>query len=424
MNKLLANLNPLTAAMKLRQQNGFVWLDSAVDGEHSLLACLPEETKVFQDQTEAPALADFLKTISPISSEHLWLSAFSYEAHFAFEQFPKKTSSFRPTAPLAIIAKYPAYLLYDHKAQVFELHAETELAKKVLLNCLQAETQPLKDFHISEEPKPAISRPQYENDVLAIKEAITRGDVYEVNYTFNWLTRYQGDAFTAYVKLRQIVPAPYMAYMSISGGAILSASPERFLETKGSSIVLNPIKGTAKRGSNTTEDILSQTTLLQSAKDDAELLMIVDLLRNDLGRVCELGSVTVPNRKRLMSFSHYHHLVADICGQLKSKTTAYDLFNALFPGGSITGAPKIMAMDMIENLEKRPRGFYTGAIGYFAPSGSCFNIPIRTLTLQDNGRLSFATGGGIIADSDSQAEYEECLTKAAGILEALSEPHS
>jgi para-aminobenzoate synthetase component 1 len=416
MNTTLANLNPLTAALKLRQQKGFVWLDSAVGGNCSLLACLPEETNVFQDTTE---LATFLKTISPISSEHLWLSAFSYEAFSAFEQFPKKNLPTKNTAPLAVLAKYPAYLLFDHQTQSFELHAETAIAKQALLKCLKLEVSPLENFHVLEEPKPAISFARYQEDVKAIKEAINRGDVYEVNYTFDWLARYKGDAFSAYLKLRQTVPAPFMAYMQIPGGAILSASPERFFETRGASIILNPIKGTIQRASDTSQDGINQKILLQSPKDDAELLMIVDLLRNDLGRVCEFGSVTVPNRKRLMSFSHYHHLVADICGKLKAKTTAYDLFNALFPGGSITGAPKIMAMDMIKKLESRSRGFYTGAMGYFGPNGCCFNIPIRTVLLQESGQLNFATGGGIVADSDIQAEYEECLTKAAGILEAF-----
>ena len=199
----------------------------------------------------------------------------------------------------------------------------------------------------------------------------------------------------------------------------ISASPELFYETHGRSIVTRPIKGTRPRGETAAEDERLANELRTSAKDRAELTMIVDLERNDLGRVCEYGSVVVRSPLTLESFAQVHHLVATVAGTLRPNVGPTDIVRAVFPGGSITGAPKIRAMEIIDELEPTRRGVYTGAIGYYSRGGrSCFNIAIRTLTVEGE-QVHYQVGGGIVADSDPEAEYLETLHKGRGMRQVL-----
>ncbi|NTV96988.1 MAG: anthranilate synthase component I family protein, partial [Thiobacillus sp.] len=214
-------------------------------------------------------------------------------------------------------------------------------------------------------------------------------------------------------------PAPFGAYLNHPGAGILSTSPERFIELRGTRVTTRPIKGTRPRGADPASDRALAAELLASAKDRAENLMIVDLLRNDLGKVCVTGSVTVPGLFEVESFANVHHLVSTVTGTLASDRDAFDLLRATFPGGSITGAPKRRAMAIIEELEPHRRGPYCGAIGYVGYNGDMdTNIAIRTLV----GRgdiVSFGVGGGIVADSVAEQEYQECLDKAAPMLRLL-----
>jgi para-aminobenzoate synthetase component 1 len=217
-----------------------------------------------------------------------------------------------------------------------------------------------------------------------------------------------------YAALRNANPAPYSAYLDIGDAQILSSSPECFLRMNDRDIITRPIKGTLPRHRDPAD-------LLRSAKDQAELLMITDLERNDLGRVCEFGSVHVPELFRVESFATVHHLVATVAGKLRADVSHVQALRACFPGGSITGAPKIRAMEIIDELEQHARGVYCGAIGYFGHDGtSHFNIAIRTIVHQ-SGLLTFHAGGGIVADSEPDAEYDETLAKAEGILRALDQ---
>jgi len=217
-----------------------------------------------------------------------------------------------------------------------------------------------------------------------------------------------------YLALRAANPAPYCAYLDIGDAQILSSSPECFLKINDRHVVTRPIKGTRRRSADPAE-------LLASPKDNAELLMITDLERNDLGRVCEYGSVRVAELKRVETFATVHHLVATVEGTLRRDVSHVDCVRACFPGGSITGAPKIRAMQIIDEIEPHARGVYTGAIGYFGPNGeSHFNIAIRTV-VQQGTRLTFHAGGGIVADSEPDAEYDETLAKAQGIFNALDQ---
>ncbi|HWA49261.1 MAG TPA: aminodeoxychorismate synthase component I, partial [Dongiaceae bacterium] len=224
-----------------------------------------------------------------------------------------------------------------------------------------------------------------------------------------------------YEALRARNPATFAAYLDLGATALLSSSPERFLKLDGRQVETRPIKGTRPRGRSPAEDSALAAELLASAKDRAENLMIVDLLRNDISRVCEIGSVKVPVLYGLESYATVHHLVSVVTGQLGAERDALDLLRACFPGGSVTGAPKIRAMEIIAELEPTARGPYCGSIGYISADGNMdSNIVIRTYCIQGD-ELTFQVGGGIVADSDPQAEYEESLAKAKALIEVLAQ---
>jgi para-aminobenzoate synthetase component 1 len=257
-------------------------------------------------------------------------------------------------------------------------------------------------------------RQQFRDAVLRAKEYIAAGDIYQVNLSQRFQCDVHAPATEVYRALREANPAPYCAYLDIGDAQILSSSPECFLKIRDRHVVTRPIKGTRPRSADPTE-------LLSSPKDNAELLMITDLERNDLGKVCEFGSVRVSEMKRVETFATVHHLVATVEGTLRRDVSHVDCVRACFPGGSITGAPKIRAMQIIDELEPHARGVYCGAIGYFGPNGeSHFNIAIRTV-VQQGSRLTFHAGGGIVADSEPDAEYDETLAKARGIFNAINQ---
>ena len=265
------------------------------------------------------------------------------------------------------------------------------------------------------------SRESFLSGITRIKEWIAAGDIYQVNLSQAFSACVAGGSlFDLYQKLRMASPAPMAAWLALDGREILSSSPESFLKISGRSIETRPIKGTRPRFADPAEDRRSADELKTCAKENAELVMITDLLRNDLGQICEFGSVEVANMLQLESLAQVHHLVSTVTGTLRTDTDAIDALAACFPGGSITGAPKIRAMEIIRELEQQPRGIYCGAIGWLGFNGeSSFNIAIRTL-IRDHDRLFYQTGSGIVADSDPQREYEETLHKSAGIRLALS----
>jgi para-aminobenzoate synthetase component 1 len=263
------------------------------------------------------------------------------------------------------------------------------------------------------------TRPAYLAAVRRALDYIAAGDIYQVNLSQRFSAPYTGEAMALYERLRRQSPAPFAAFLDLGDAAVLSASPERFLRVVGRAVETRPIKGTRPRGQTPVEDQRLASELLGSAKDRAELVMIVDLERNDLGRVCEYGSVRVPELVRLETHPTVFHLVATVTGRLRPDVTAVECLRACFPGGSITGAPKIRAMEIIDELEPTQRGFYTGAIGYLGWDGAAdLNIAIRTIVLT-GGEAHFHVGGGIVADSDAEAEYEETLHKGRALMRAL-----
>jgi para-aminobenzoate synthetase component I len=266
----------------------------------------------------------------------------------------------------------------------------------------------------------SFNRAGFEAAVRRVIEYIRAGDCFQVNLAQRLLAPFTGSPLELYGRLRERNPAPFAAYFDLGDFAIASASPERFLKlTSTGEVETRPIKGTRPRGRTPEGDDANRYALLTSKKDRAENVMIVDLLRNDLGRVCEYGSVQVAKLCELEGYRTVHHLVSEIIGRLRPDMTAYDLLRAAFPGGSVTGAPKVRAMEIISELEPTNRGPYCGSLGYIGFDGSMdTNILIRTITV-GRGWAQFPVGGGIVADSDPAAEYEETLHKAAGLLKAL-----
>jgi para-aminobenzoate synthetase component 1 len=261
----------------------------------------------------------------------------------------------------------------------------------------------------------SFNRETYTATVNRVLDYIAAGDVFQVNLSQQFTATGRPVPLDLYLRLKAASPAPYAAFLEWDDLAVASASPELFYQTRGDILVTRPIKGTRPRARAADEDQRLAAELRNSPKDRAELTMIVDLERNDLGRVCQYGSVAVVDPMKVESFAQVHHLVATVEGILRPGAGPVDVVRALFPGGSITGAPKIRAMEIIDELELNRRSLYTGAIGYFSRGGtSAFNIAIRTILIEGD-RASFQVGGGIVADSDPEAEYEETLVKGRGM---------
>jgi para-aminobenzoate synthetase component 1 len=275
---------------------------------------------------------------------------------------------------------------------------------------------PPSDFRVISEVRSNMSKQEYGTGFSRIQRYIHDGDCYQVNFAQRFSVRAEGAPWHAYRTLREVNAAPFAAYLNLPWGQILSASPERFLQVRCGRVETKPIKGTCPRGTNPIEDRALAEGLYNSVKDRAENLMIVDLLRNDLGKTCSVGSVRVPQLWAVESFATVHHLVSTVTGELADDRDALHLLRGCFPGGSITGAPKLRAMQIIEELEPHRRGVYCGSIGYVGFDGAMdASIAIRTM-IHGNGEMRFWAGGGIVADSTVQAEYKETFDKVAAMF--------
>lgn len=284
----------------------------------------------------------------------------------------------------------------------------------------QQQAKPAPSFALQGSWQSNMSRAEYGEKFARIQEYLAAGDCYQINLTQRFSAPYQGDEWQAYCLLATANKAPFSAFIRLPESTLLSLSPERFLLLDGRHIETKPIKGTRPRHPDPAIDRQVAQELAQADKDRSENLMIVDLLRNDIGRVSRLGSVSVPHLFAVESFPAVHHLVSTIHGELDARWQGVDLLRACFPGGSITGAPKIRAMEIIEELEPQRRNAYCGSIGYLSQHGRMdTSICIRTL-IAEAGRLHCWAGGGIIADSDADSEYQETYDKVALILPPLS----
>lgn len=309
-----------------------------------------------------------------------------------------------------VFGDYPEMLVHTHDGGWHEVGS---LSQRIKL-------EPLESGYEIDELKANWSQDEFVTAVRRIREWIAAGDVYQVNLSQRFEAEVRGSSlFGLYEVLRDASPAPMGSWLSLDGCEVLSSSPETFLRISGSGIETRPIKGTRPRFPDAAVDRRSAYELQTSPKEIAELVMITDLLRNDLGQVCEFGSVSVDEMLQLETLEQVHHLVSTVSGRLRPDCGPIDALAACFPGGSITGAPKRRAMEIIAELEGAPRGLYCGAIGYLGYHGeSQFNIAIRTM-VRKGSRLSFHVGAGIVADSDPLEEYAETLHKAAGMRIAL-----
>jgi para-aminobenzoate synthetase component 1 len=272
------------------------------------------------------------------------------------------------------------------------------------------------------EPTKLISNFKKENYLQAVqkvREYIRSGDIYQANLTQRFSGKTSLSSYELYRDLRRISPAPFGAFLNFEETHILSNSPERFIKFFGNNIETRPIKGTRPRGKTIEEDLLLQEELRNSEKDKSELLMIVDLERNDLGKVSRIGTVKVPELFVIEPYANVHHLVSTVIGELEEGKHCIDIIEGTFPGGSITGAPKIRAMEIIDELEPTQRNVYTGSIGYIGFNGDMdLNIAIRTIIKQDEN-VHFQVGGGITWDSNPEDEYQETIDKSKSMMKAL-----
>jgi para-aminobenzoate synthetase component 1 len=389
---------PEQMAVRLANAPGLIWLDSSLasSGARSILTTTPQRLlrgHLDQDWTTVEQLLQEGSAAGWSGGLFGWVG---YDGRF-------------------VLGVYPHALLYDHdQSQWFDCGG--------LFDQISGQTPPLKPAPALNF-QPCLSRDAFIDLVRRAQAYIAAGDIYQVNLAHSWRADWPSDqAFLPlYLRLRTVSPAPYAACMDLDGIRILSASPELFLHLRGNQATTRPIKGTRPRFPiDPVRDAESARELLTSTKERAELLMITDLERNDLGQICEFGSVTVPDLWRVESFAQVYHLVSTVTGHLRPGINHAQAFRACFPGGSITGAPKKRAREIIAELEPCPRGLYTGALGYFGFNGeSQWNITIRT-SVQEGDSIHFHAGSGIVADSIPEKEWEETQHKAAGILSAAS----
>lgn len=363
---------------------------------------------------------------------------FSYDYGRSFEHIPTRHSK-KDHMPEVILAFYDCFFIEDTHKQELYLVANGK--------CKKAEDsigQMLKLVHklsVSKIATPAeasypnyslreiaslvetyTTKEEYQKTIEQVIDYIVQGHVYVMNLTQQLTIQSNRDPYQVFQRLQQHNPAPFSAYLNYEEGQIISASPERFLRIKDHKVETRPIKGTRKRGETKTTDTLLKEELQNSEKDKSELLMIVDLERNDLNRVCIPGSVKVTELFEVETYATVFHLIANIIGTLPKDVDLVDVLHAAFPGGSITGAPKVRAMEIIDELECAPRGIYTGILGYVSLNGDCdFNIAIRT-ALHQQETYHIGVGGGITYESDTLFEYEETLQKAKALVEAIADP--
>ncbi|MGK0499829.1 MAG: para-aminobenzoate synthetase component 1 [Oceanicoccus sp.] len=353
------------------------------------------------------------------------IGSFGYDLARQLENLPS-TASARLNAADGVAGIYNWAVIVDHRQHRSVLIAQPDANKALLQDVKSRLTRPDNnpsssqvDFTLNSEFESNFSHQDYQQAFEQIQRYIQAGDCYQINLAQCFSAHYQGSPWLAYLRLRETAAAPFSAFVGDDNNSILSVSPERFLSLSQNRVSTSPIKGTMARSSDPAEDQQLARQLLNSAKDRAENLMIVDLLRNDLGKSCQPGSIKVDELFELQSFDTVHHLVSTISGQLTAGKTATELLASCFPGGSITGAPKVRAMEIIEELEPHRRSAYCGAIGYISADGQMdTNIAIRTMICEDD-KIHCWAGGGIIADSECESEYQECLTKVGKLMAAL-----
>jgi para-aminobenzoate synthetase component I len=409
-----------------------VWLDSGGMGCYDILTAAPQRTLVLHEE---PARSDPFallreqlgEQVAPIVNVPFAGGALGYWGY----DLARKMYALPGIAqdaehlPDMAVGIYDWALVLDHRQHTARLvshqrFSETaELLPQILHRLQSNPSLPPDDFRVQGKITSNFTPDSYASAFAAVQDYLKSGDCYQINLAQRFSAAASGDALAAYLTLRSLSPAPYSAFLNLPQARILCASPERFLRVQNGSVETKPIKGTRPRSSDAQQDNQLANDLRNHPKDRAENLMIVDLLRSDLGKSCAPGSVRAPELFEVESFANVHHLVSTVEGKLAEGRDALDVLRDCFPGGSVTGAPKLRAMQIIEQLEPNRRGIYCGAIGYAGFDGNMdSNIVIRTLVYSDDEVRCWA-GGGIVADSDVAAEYQETLDKASAMLELL-----
>lgn len=359
------------------------------------------------------------------------LGYFAYDLGRSIEPMPELAAQDMPL-PELLIGVYDWAIVVDHHMRRCQLVSHMIFTQPAALQDLhqtllkKPENADVQSFRVNGDIAHNMDKSMYAQAFKKVKNYIHAGDCYQINLAQRLTVTVSGDAWQAYDQFRQLSKAPFMAYLQVDDGQgvpfeVLSMSPERFLQVTENKVETRPIKGTRPRHADATRDRQEAEALASSIKDRAENLMIVDLLRNDIGKVCEIGSVKVDALFRLQRFTNVHHLVSIVRGVLAKGYHAVDLLRGCFPGGSITGAPKLRAMEIIEELEPHRRGIYCGSIGYIGFDGSMdTNIAIRTAVICSN-TMTFFAGGGVVADSDCDREYQETLDKASQFLKLVAQ---
>ncbi|MBI4343446.1 MAG: anthranilate synthase component I family protein [Candidatus Omnitrophica bacterium] len=436
-----------------------LWLDSArtheATGRWSLLGCEPwltlsargnrvtlrtsQATQVLRAHPLA-ALRQTLRryAIAPRPHAHaraLGLMGFlSYELNRWIERLPPPRED-GPAVPELLWFGMGIVILVDHVEQrawlvsVVDPHEAGPLARRRARQALErafasldaSGATPVSAAWSVPRLQETTSRSEFERMVEQALEHILAGNIFQANVSQRFTAPWQGQPLALYRALRAINPSPFACFLRWEDLAVVSCSPERLVRCQDGRVDTRPIAGTRPRGGSPEADALNSLELLLSDKERAEHIMLVDLERNDLGRVCEGGSVRVDELMTIEAYSHVLHIVSSVCGRLRARTDAVDVIRAVFPGGTITGCPKVRCMELLRELEPVPRGLYTGSLGYVGFDGTMdLNIAIRTMVIQGS-RLSFHAGAGIVADSIPGREYEETLAKAAALMEALGQ---
>jgi len=453
---------PVSAYLKLKDASYSYLLESADGGKHwgrySFIGCRPfiqavsrngdmavrqgDRMEVFKDVANPlDVLRDLSAGFKPVTVDDLppfqggLVGYFNYDLVRKWERLPG-VKPIERDLPESIFTACRHLIVFDHYSHMIKLVVFAHLTEaadpdQVYRQACQEVAQTMMKLNT---PLPGSSnddsfshtdlesnlqREDFEAAVTKAKEHIVAGDVIQVVLSQKYTARVAGDDFILYRNLRSVNPSPYMFYLNFDDIKLIGASPEILVRLTDGKIELRPIAGTRPRGKTPDEDQQYEKDLLRDPKERAEHIMLVDLGRNDVGKVAQSGSVTVPKLMEIERYSHVMHIVSRVEGKLKPDTDCYDLFMSAFPAGTVSGAPKIRAMQIISELEPAPRGPYAGAVGYFGFNGNMdFCITIRTITI-NKGRLSIQVGAGIVADSSPANEYDETLRKAGAMFKAI-----
>lgn len=418
--------DPIPILKNLRTEEYLVCLDSQNDdrtlSRYTIISCNPIEIVTSSNKSIEQIFKRFDTLKNKLAENQAlpfnggFIGALSY--HLLEDIYNIKLAH-QHQLPKIIGGIYEQAIIIDYELEqthLFNLNGPVDLLEQALYRA----DEPSLDIAVNSNLLLEISDQEYDSQFAKTKDYIASGDVYEINFTGNYKGTSNIDSLTLFERLRANNPAPYAAFCSYDDLSIVSASPELFFELKDGMIRTQPMKGTAARTNDSQVNQINLAKLRSSKKERAELTMIIDLMRNDLSKLCTIDSVRVENPFLIKNYPTVFQQVADVCGTLKSDVSYSDIIKALFPSGSITGAPKLRSIEVIDELENYAREYYTGSLGYFSYNqNACFNVAIRTV-IKDRQAINFSVGSAIVWDSTSEGEFEELKLKAKGIYDCTN----